>query len=144
MKKINSNTLLKCGNKTYRGAEINNVICWIDSSTLADEIVAQTSNLIQGIPVISLENYYGDIHESWNIVYRMFPQISLTLFSRIFKDGYNSNPNKDTVHDLVKAIDLSRQYPADVAGFRKEEILEELSQISVINVDEQFNILSYE
>jgi hypothetical protein len=77
-------------------------------------IVAQSSKVIEGVPTINI----------------------FALENTSFKNF--------TLKDIEKTIDLAREYPSDVAGFLKEEIIEKVSQISEIVIDEQFNIIGYE
>jgi len=42
--------------------------------------------------------------------------------------GYKSNPAKYTEEDLRKAIEMARDYPADVVGYQKDEIIQSLQK----------------
>lgn len=62
-----------------------------------------------------------------------------------FYNGYNSNPNQYTQKDIEKAILLGRRQGSCVGTvYTNKEILEQINQIEVIHIDEQFNILNYE
>jgi len=70
-----------------------------------------------------------------------------------FLKGFNSNPNQYTQKDIEKAIELSRQkhdtgmgtiasgYSDMIDTYTKEEILEQINQISVIEVNHNFEII---
>lgn len=68
--------------------------------------------------------------------------------------GYKSNPNQYTQKDIEKAIELIKNsafvdaidWDKHVVSFEEsnEKIFEQINSISVIEVDEQFNIISYE
>jgi hypothetical protein len=78
-----------------------------------------------------------------------------------FLKGFNSNPNQYTQKDIDKTIAMSKiaktpdglididawissGYEGAEPAYTEEEILEQINQISVIEVDDQFNIVSYE
>ena len=128
------------------------------------KIVAQSQPKIEGVPVISLgsyveslanKDYKSIIVENPHCDYQSPKTIDINGELReSFIEGYNSNPNKWSDADVLKAIELAKEQPYfDKNGnlllgeghyLSTEEILEQISQIEVIEVDEQFNILSYE
>jgi hypothetical protein len=148
MKKINKNTILQSVNKTFQPVEKNGVIYWVDkvgkierywynsSTNEIDEthelsiiqdninnknhwshcfkIVAQSSPSIEGIPIISLDNYVEGL-----------------------------GPNKWTDEDILKAIKLSQEGTETEYSYTQQEIMDQISSISLIEVDDQFNIISY-
>lgn len=125
------------------------------------KIVAQSSRHLEGIPVISLDSYVEKLaeielqKESWD-----------TSTGLPFNEGWKKcyiYKIKYSQKDIEKAIELAREansidgtvdldvvlsFKADNSDLRtkwtKEEILEQLNSISVIEVDEQFNVISYE
>lgn len=113
------------------------------------KVIAQSQPKLKGIPVISLDIYVV------NKAYKYIEKLHLSLISECrthkllgFEEGYRANPNQYTQQDIEKAIDLAREQ-FDIEGFSigektKESILEQINFISIIEVDEQFNIISYE
>jgi hypothetical protein len=188
MKQITNKTILNQGDKTYQPIEVNGVIYWVDKEAEIKEydavivleeliidrandrtnyhkdkfklVVAQSQSKLDGIPVVSLDSYIDkQKNDSWTVVSSMFPKLIFTLFSRIFKDGYESNPNQYTQADIEKAIELAETSGSVEMGFdrsyntladynkhvkTKEQILEEINSISVIEVDEDFNVINFE
>jgi hypothetical protein len=160
MKQITKNTILRQNDKTYQPVEVDGIICWIDKSTLADEIVAQSQPKIEGVPVISLNRYVESLAEKFVIdKVKMSSQSAGVLVGYI--EGFNSNPNQYTQKDIDKTIAMSKiaktpdglididawissGYEGAEPAYTEEEILEQINQISVIEVDDQFNIVSYE
>lgn len=149
MKKITNKTILKQGDKTFQPIEdIDESIFWEDSGC---NVVAQSSAHIEGIPVIDLCDYVEKLADDFII--------GQTLRNRGFeKDGwistgfvygYQANPNQYTQKDIEKVIELARKGDENWQGYvnhelTTKEILEQINSISVIEVDEQFNIISYE
>jgi len=62
--------------------------------------------------------------------------LAFTPVTDAFIDGYQSNPKQYTLQDIKKAI-LMANHPMN-------EILEQINSISVIEVDSEFKIISYE
>jgi hypothetical protein len=157
MKKITINTKLKMGDKEFVGFQSFGDIFWRDESL---NIVAQSNRVLNEIPLISLDPLISfdvingiDKDSSWDIVSRMFPNLSRELFNRIWSDGFLSNPNIFSLNDIKRVVELSR------VGFNRiglgddgcsdeifdlDDILERISNVSVINIDENFNVISYE
>jgi hypothetical protein len=112
------------------------------------KILAQSQPKHEGVPVISLDNYVeklGEDETNIRILKHKTPsQIARQYFDG-FIEGYKSNPNQFTLKDIEKAIELAQMVKdyGDYKPFTKEEILEQINSISVIEVDDQFNILSY-
>jgi hypothetical protein len=175
MKTITKNTILKQGDKVYQPVEVHSILCWVDKSlernpnlTYTDgeivykdnlilpsenfeAIVAQSSPILESIPVISLDSYVERLAKE-NYKKHSVKDDKLSLDEQIQRsggfiighiEGFKSNANKWTKGDLVKAIDLARKYPKDVAGFADEEILEQISSLKEIEVDENFNVINF-
>jgi hypothetical protein len=139
MKKITPNTILKQGDKKFTAVEVDGNIVWIDKTEFADETIAQTSPILQGIPVISLDSYV----KSLSLKIGMEKYIGGNYdFQNGVRVGYKSNPAKWTDEDMERAIKMARRYPKDVAGFADEEIMEQLSEIVEIEVDNDFNVIT--
>jgi hypothetical protein len=174
MKQITNKTVLIQGDKTYQPVEVDGVIYWLNPELPIEEIypqvvieklttgehmlwqidnindidrscqyhiIAQSSLKVEGIPIISLDSYVERLAYSFTDEERKKEPdgIKLSFAFAGFICGYNSNPNQYTLKDIEKAIDVARLYE-----FTKREILEQINSISIINVDEQFNIISYE
>jgi len=158
MKQITKNTILRQNDKTYQPVEVDGVICWIDKSTLADEIVVQSQPKLEGVPVISLLDYQ-EVMENIIITESLTSDDIISLrIPQLFK---LTKENQYTQKDIDKAITMSKiaktpdglididawissGYEGAEPAYTEEEILEQINQISVIEVDDQFNIVSYE
>ena len=113
-------------------------------------VLAQSSPILESIPVISLDSYVQRLAQAQ---YPIFNTGIMWMggsddYNKVnkqegFINGFKSNPNQYTKDDLVKAIELARTYPKDVAGFANEEILEQISSINEIEVDDNFNVINF-
>jgi hypothetical protein len=139
MKQITKNTILKQGDKTYQPVEVDGIIYWVDEYVVCrtgelyltsiqrriipksegviqagDKIIAQSQPKLEGIPVIDLKT---------NLNYY--------------------NINQYTQKDIEKAFECGRNFQLTGEGSLKETF-EYINSISIIEVDSQFQILSYE
>jgi hypothetical protein len=156
MKQITKNTILRQGDKTYQPVEVHGVICWIDKTFIEEDdyainlntkeirqydgvkgmdsywnkIVAQSQSKLEEVPVISLDSYVEKLMKKWVMNPKMY-----NFVVQMFKEYENQYTQKD----IEEAIRMGRDRIYD-----STEILEQINQISVIEVDEQFNIVSYE
>jgi len=112
-------------------------------------IVSQSQLKLVGIPFISLDLYIENLAD--NCVKNHSSNRTLNedgWMSTGFVYGYNSNPNHYTQKDIEKAIELAREripHPDfDYVYEEDQEILEQINSISTIEVDQQFDIISYE
>jgi hypothetical protein len=173
MKQITNTTILKQGYKTYQPVEVDGVIYWVDEIDYTTEyvtngkkvfklsdfpeysteyienywqkIIAQSQPRLEGIPVVSLDSYVERLakEKTRNLAYSgVTAERSAEIF--IWTHGYNANPNHYTQKDIERAIELTKKQTWEDQRFDQEEIIEQINSISVIEVDEQFNILSYE
>ena len=108
------------------------------------EIVAQSQPKLDGIPVISLDSYVDSLAKI-----KGENKFGLALYCDYFKEGYKSNPNQYTQKDIEKAIELARERQfikhsdnSTESKYNHEEIIEQINSISIIEVDEQFNIIN--
>jgi hypothetical protein len=143
MKKITNKTILKQGDKTFVPIESDGVIYWRDEHL---NFVAQTEPKLKDVPVISLATY---IIIKCNDAYHEHDNIeSANSYLTGFQNGYQANPNHYTLKDIERAIELAQaEFDEDgysIMGHTKENVLKQINSIQVIEVDEQFNILSYE
>jgi DNA-binding XRE family transcriptional regulator len=159
--------------KTYQPVEVDGVVYWInDELTIQDVkpyygkyhyekgvainifpdyltdlsecklIIAQSQPRIEGIPVVSLDKSIDDFiyeYQQEGMLPSMAKRRILTL----------SNPNQYAQKDIEKAIELAREtISSNEAGicdkYTELGIIQQINSISVIEVDEQFNIISYE
>jgi len=153
MKKITNKTILKQRDKKYQPVEVDGVdYCidenvrefeydWVlykdlhiskliwksDKAPFIGRIIAQSQPKLDGIPVISLDSY----------IEKLCPCIGLD-FRVEWINGYNSNLNQYTQKDIEKVIELARY-----SNMSEDKTLEQINSISVIEVDEHFNILNY-
>lgn len=143
MKLINKNTILKCEDKTFQPVKVNEIIYWgtgeeptfydahnytkpcyyifkgeiikreyshhVESNT----IVAQSQNVLEGVPIINLDNYAKD---RYKYLYGTdFDDMEISLLEwQAFKMGYNSNKGYYSKEDIEKAIDLYRELGLNV------------------------------
>jgi len=142
MKKITPNTILKQGYKTFTPENASGDVFWWDYSLFRSAIVAQSSPILQGIQVISLDSYLERLAKDANGYLPYARDTKGMAFNEGFIEGYKSNPAKWTDEDMERAIEMARRYPKDVAGFADEEIMEQLSEISEIEVDNDFNVIT--
>ena len=133
-------------------------------------IIAQSENILDGVPVISLKpktkeefaaffiekanhiiNNIGG-GEKWNR-YQLKDEILdmfLNVSDVVQKDYILTSENQYSQKDIEKAIKLSKTetrvgtHTVFEINRTNEQIIEQLNQISVIKVDDKFNIISYE
>jgi hypothetical protein len=170
MKQITNKTIIKQGDKAYPPVEVDGVVYWVDPALPIEEvyphivieklttgeymlwqidnindidrscqyqIVAQSQPKLEEIPVVSLDKSIDDFiyeYQQEGMLPSMAKRRILTL----------SNPNQYTQKDIDKAIELAREEDGFEFTLTKEKILQQINSISVIEVDEQFNIISYE
>jgi hypothetical protein len=116
-------------------------------------VVAQSQPKIKEIPVINLDSYVETLAQK-EVAKRNMDENDIPFAECWYEIGYKSNPNQYTKEDIKKTIELVKKttfIDADEDDNRHfliealdEEILEQINSISLIEVDEQFNILSYE
>jgi hypothetical protein len=155
-KQITNKTILKQGNKTFEPIDhMGTNITWENEN---DITVAQLQPILEGVPVISLDSYRSILSEKACKKQDLAGGFSGGVHERavagmFFRKGYNSNPNKYTQKDIEKSIELAKKGYDEFGingfikhgfDFTKQQILEQINSISVIEVDEQFNIISYE
>jgi hypothetical protein len=141
MKKITPNTILKQGDKVFETKKHNGNI-YFGHTRKSDSfemftVVAQTKPILQGISVISLDR---SVERMAEIEYPYYEGSGgVELFERSgFINGFKSNPDKWTDEDMEKAIEMGRN-----RFYNNTEIFEKLSEISEIEVDNDFNVLNY-
>lgn len=140
MKQITNKTILKQGNKTFQVVESDGVIYWRDELL---NFVAQSQPKLEGIPVISLDSYVE------KLAYKYYNSNEHYKVADSFHyiNGYKANPNSSTQKDIKKAIELARieiRNGINSYELTNEQILQKINEISIIEIDEQFNIISYE
>jgi hypothetical protein len=112
------------------------------------KIVAQSQTKLPDIPIVSLDSYSYMIAQSWEETFNSAFYDSKINVGNIAKDcvlfGFNSNPNQYTQADIERALSLAFLASQDGYDITTKEILEQINSISVIEVDEDFNVLSYE
>jgi hypothetical protein len=125
------------------------------------KIVAQSQRKLDGVPVVSLDSYVERLamdllKNKWSHLYTFgypkvpYPSNYQNDFSVLFLELYKkSNPNQYTQADIEKVIELAREnhcYSDDSMHlcYSHDEILEQINSISVIEVDADFDVLSYE
>lgn len=116
------------------------------------QIIAQSQPKLDGIPVISLNSYIenlADNHVKGQVIRNRGIEKDGWVATG-FVYGYKSNTNQYTQKDIEKAIELAREnqigydegYPVIYNEYTFNEIIEQINSISVIEVDEQFNIIN--
>ena len=127
----------------------------LDDGRGAYLIVAQSQPKLEEIPVISLDSYIEKL--AWVSTEKIFPEINDEDSTQIeidkwnarwegFIDGHKSNPNQYTKADIEKALFLKAGF--DNKGYTKymtnEEIFEQINSISVIEVNDNWEVISHE
>jgi hypothetical protein len=146
MKQITNKTILKQGNKTYQPIEVDGVIYWYEEDDFKKHYPkAQSQYKFEGVPIINLD-------ETWchHWINKATPTHKVDAYS--FKLGYKLNPNKYTQKDIEKAISFGfdKGFTSNSNNhlkntlLSKDEFIEQINSISVIEVDESFNVISYE
>lgn len=107
-------------------------------------IVAQSQPKLEGVPIISLDNYIQRLANLFAVRSGCEYREDLVRISKGVIHGYKSTPNQYTQKDIEKALSLAFMASQDGYDITTKEILEQINQISEIIVDEQFNIISYE
>jgi hypothetical protein len=174
MKQITNKTILKQGDKTYQPIEHDGNIHWVDSSILVGmegDWVVETHNPVV-ISVCQITKDYADLrvagYKDMKVIAQSQPKlpdipiVSLNSYvDRIAKEilpddsnwqrrfdivkGFKSNPNQYTQADIEKIYSLVERLGDDFSeNYTIEELLKEINSISVIEVDEKYNIISYE
>lgn len=162
MKKITNKTIIRQVDKIYQPVEIDGVIYWTtnnkegyigyfydrmmksihtNNNVYSDYIVAQSQPKLEGIPVVSFDKFVISYCHGESIGGKcIYP-----------KCKYDCSSHTETIdisytqQDIEKAILLGRRQGSCVGTiYTNEEILEQINSISLIEVDEQFNIINYE
>jgi hypothetical protein len=145
MKQITNKTILKQGDKTYQPIEFGGMITWCDEH---EGTLAQSEPKLTDIPVVSLDSYSYMIAQSWEETFNSAFYDSKINVGNIAKDcvlfGFNSNPNQYTQADIERALSLAFLASQDGYDITTKEILEQINSISVIEVDEDFNVINFE
>jgi hypothetical protein len=137
MKKINERTILKQGEKEFKPLVSDGVILWMgETDGVMHKAVAQSSDKLIGVPVVSLDGYVERLANEYTN-------------SGDWLNGYNANPNSFTLKDIERAIELARNGDEDWQGhinpeYTKSEIIEQITSIQSITVNEKFEIISFE
>jgi len=160
MKKVTKNTTLRQGNKVYQPRFVmpdDKSVIWVDYSKHVQiyhglvgkyvwsekhdtpiifgehedscleecfQIVAQSSRVIEGVPTIN-------IFALENTSFKNFTLKDIEKVYKLSRAGLVANSNSNVSCHIDKLLSL-------------EEIIEKVSQISEIIIDEQFNIIGYE
>jgi hypothetical protein len=183
MKEITNKTILKQGDKTYQPVEVDGVVYWIDESvdqepniwffskrlnrpqiagisiasiTCQNQIVAQSQPKLEGIPVVSLDNYIPVKCQVALNYWKQFDgekQKGIVYGIGLCLEHQKENPNRYTQKDIEEAF-LAGSYfkekwvkeiplkNSDIV-LREPDVEKYLNHakcISVIEVDEQFNV----
>ncbi len=173
MKQITNKTILKQGDKTYQPIGIDGVIYWVGTvrhmteyvtngteifkpSDLPEysveyakrywqKIVTQSESKLDGIPVVSLDSYL-DLRFKNETTTWSWGESGPRTPKEFYKMGFKSNPNKYTQADIEKAYKLGYEDRDSDIGFGSNlnYAIEQSNSISVIEVDEKFNVISYD
>jgi hypothetical protein len=112
--------------------------CW--------KIIAQSQPKLEEIPVISFDSYVEKLFKPEPDDYEGYKNGWI--------NGYKSNPNNYTQKDIERAIELARQGLVGHGDLTVScklddlldnvDIIDQINQISSIEVDQEFNIISYD
>jgi len=159
IKKITKKTILKQivnGEEiTFKSFEKEGVFYWTKKNIypgdiVVPDIIAQSEPKIDGVPVVSLDSYYPKFV---NIITDMKAELNNTIDLNAYSIGaiesFRCNPNKYTLADIEKAMDLARVNNVmnnnDVYfQYKDTEIIDKINSIQSITVDSDFNIVKYE
>lgn len=142
MKQITNNTLLKQVDTTYQPIEIDGVIYWVGKVRHMTEYVTNGRDIFKpsDLPEYSVE--YAQRY--WQkIVAQSQPKldgVTVVNLRTYIDDG------QYTLSDIERVIELAQMVKAygDYKPLTKEEILEQINSISIIEVDELFKVISYD
>jgi hypothetical protein len=139
MKQITNKTLLKQGDKTFQPVEVNKIIYWVDKDVKENEpcfIITRQGFLgrYEGIAPELLKGNNGKIIAQSHPKFEGIPVISLDKNPTLHYQAQYY-----TQKDIEKTMRFCRE-----TILQRDFILEQINQILVVEVDEQFNIISYE
>ncbi len=134
MKQINKNTLLKQGDEEFQLVEIDDVFYWVDKVRHMTEYVTNGTEVFKPSDLPSYSTAYAEKY--WKrIVAQSQPKLDGVP---VISDFIIRNTYIYTQKDIKKAIELARY-----SYMSEDKILEQINSISVIEVDESFNIIRY-
>jgi hypothetical protein len=171
MKKITNKTILIQGDVTYQPRFVmsdystistrsrDKIIYWIDISKHIEGIHNMVGKSVWSVryakPIILGEHENSYLNECFKIVAQLEPILEGRPVISLDVIGFDEF--EYTLKDIEKAIELAQEGKyisessdggenyEDVFKYpTKKEILEQINSLSIINVDEQFNIISYE
>jgi len=156
MKTINKNTILKQEDKIYQPRFVmsdDTIIYWPDLNNPLKGIHSMVGKNVWSVryakPIIFGEHENSYINECFNILAQSQPKLEGIPVISLEPIGFDEfeYTQKDieraielTLIDAKKSVVWSEHYYKHLS----KQILEQINSISVIEVDEQFNILSYE
>jgi hypothetical protein len=144
MKTINKNTLLRCGDKIFKTIEVDEVIYWENSHV-------KEGNFVYNHKTKKLEQANKDTYKWFNnfIIAQSKPKLQNVPVINLEPTGFDEF--EYTQKDIDKVIELTikkcNQLQKETYGdleVNVDEISEQINSISVIEVDKDFNIISYE
>lgn len=150
MKQITNKTVLKKGDIIYQPVEnMDKSIFWENED---NRIVAQSQPTLKDVPVISIADWYSKLR-----------MIGLTsdaccIVSDLLEINCYTQKDIEKAIDLARTLQYDQQTEVDVESilgssdgtygirqkYTEKQIIKQLNSISVIEVDEQFNVISYE
>lgn len=118
------------------------------------KVIAQSQPKLDLVPTVSLDSYTNTLSEQACKKQDLAGGFSGGVHERaaagiFFRKGFKSNSCQYTQSDIERAIELAREQAGWSDNtmedrYTKEEILEQINSISVIEVDEYFNVIGYE
>jgi hypothetical protein len=153
MKKITKDTVLKQGNKVYSSVVISDIFYWVDKEAIID------ANTWFSTPVgvykskTSMQNKSTDslvhkiVAQSQPILdIKEIPVIDLVANNaRLIIEGEDPfELHLYTQEDIERALSLAFLAVQEDYDISTKEIINQIDSISVIEVDEYFNIVDYE
>jgi hypothetical protein len=124
--------------ETYCYDSINNILVFYKGSMknigfqkVISHLPLNNSPVLEGVPLLPSLKYEVDKFESF-----LDREIELVLNTKetihrikwYYQQYFKSKQKNYTEDDLMKAIDMAREYTPDVAGFTKDEIIQSLNQ----------------
>jgi hypothetical protein len=134
MKQITNKTKLKKGDRIFEPITFGGGITWCDED---DGTIAQSAMPIpiDGVPIISLNSYIEKL---------ACEESGIFAIQQVWKFGYKKNQEQNgySKKDIEKAYEIGR---GDFGyAYTKQETIDIINSISIIEVDDNFSIISYE
>jgi hypothetical protein len=110
-------------------------------------VVAQSSPILEGVPVVGLDELIKYMALRFGYVWENTETSARRVIEKSFDTLYSQKDMEKAI-DLANQLELVRDSSRYIIGSKprltKQQILDQISQITTITVDNEFNIISYE